>query len=560
MHSKYEHKMKKKNEYLASALEKLHSKNEDFIMIGLTGRTGSGCTTAASILSSNKDSIEHSLFNGEVAESNPQRKERILNRFYEKNWQPFTHLRVSSVLTLMLLDVTNIEPVKLFLKRQESIRTADLEFLLTSHSVLISNKTTMSKNEFYIKYLSELTENIREKLEEASFVKLYQLLGKNARRSGNVTDDTMRNGAFFSIAQKINEISDHLHAENKNAGKSTYIAVDAIRSPLEASFFQERYSSFYLLAISCTEDIRKARLSAKGLSQESIEQIDKNEYSSLDLDNEHSFTDQDIQGCLQRADIYIDSSNDENEKTDKPLANQLIKFVCLAQKPGLITPSPAERCMQVAYTSKLNSGCLSRQVGAVVTNSNYSIKAVGWNDAPYGQVPCNLRSVEEAKAKKDNIAYSPFELKDNEFQERIEIKVANFKAIEGKGYNHSYCFKSEYNAIKDDRNQVHTRSLHAEENAFLQVSKDGGSGVNGGFLFTTASPCELCAKKAYQLGMTKVFYIDPYPGISMEHILTSGVKEQRPEMVLFNGAIGRAFHNLYTPIAPYKDELSALIP
>lgn len=551
--------MKKKNEYLASALEKLHSKNEDFIVIGLTGRTGSGCSTAASILSSEKDSIEHSLFNEEVAKNNPQRKEKILNRFYEKNWQPFTHLRVSSVLTLMLLDVTDIEPVKNFLKRQESIRNADLNFLLTSHSNLINNKSKMSKNDFYIKYLSKLTEKIRGKLEEASFVKLYQLLGKNARRSGNVTDDTMCNGAFFSIAQKIKEILDHLHTENKNARKSTYIAVDAIRSPLEASFFQERYSSFYLLAISCTEDIRKARLSAKGLSQESIEQIDKNEYSSLDLDNEHSFTDQDIQGCLQRADIYIDSSNDKKEHSEKSLANQLIKFVCLAQKPGLITPSPAERCMQVAYTSKLNSGCLSRQVGAVVTNSNYSIKAVGWNDAPYGQVPCNLRSVEEAKTKKDNVAYSPFELKDSEFQEHIEIKAGHFEAIENKGYNHSYCFKSEYNAIKGERNQVHTRSLHAEENAFLQISKDGGSGVNGGFLFTTASPCELCAKKAYQLGMKKVFYIDPYPGISMEHILTSGIKEQQPEMVLFNGAIGRAFHNLYTPIAPYKDELSALI-
>ncbi|TOQ33917.1 deoxycytidylate deaminase, partial [Vibrio parahaemolyticus] len=135
-----------------------------------------------------------------------------------------------------------------------------------------------------------------------------------------------------------------------------------------------------------------------------------------------------------------------------------------------------------------------------------------------------------------------------------------FKAIADKGYNHSYCFKSEYNAIKRDKNQVHTRSLHAEENAFLQISKDGGSGVNRGFLFTTASPCELCAKKAYQLGMTKIFYIDPYPGISMDHILRSGAEKQRPEMVLFNGAIGRAFHNLYTPIAPYKDELSALIP
>lgn len=551
--------MTNKNEYLASALEKLHSKNEDFILIGLTGRTGSGCTTAANILSSEKSSIEHSLFNGEIAENNIQRKEKILRKYFDKNWQPFIHLRVSSVLTLMLLDVQDWSDVEGFLIRQESIRKDDLIFLCKIHSELKSNEANMTKNEFYIVYLSKLTEEIREKLEEASFVKLYQLLGRNARRSGSVTKNTMTEGAFFSIAQKINEISVQLHTENKAQHKSTYLTIDAIRSPLEASYFQERYASFYLLAISCKENVRKERLNKKGLSEESIEQIDQNEYASLDFGKERSFTDQDIQGCLQRADIYIDSSFDKDESKDKTLANQIIKFICLAQKPGLITPTPAERCMQIAYTSKLNSGSLSRQVGAVVTNNNYSIKAVGWNDAPYGQVPCNLRSVEEAGAKKDKIAYSPFELNDKEFQNSIRIKITQYEKISNKGYNHSYCFKSEYNAIKKDKNQVHTRSLHAEENAFLQVSKDGGSGVLGGFLFTTASPCELCAKKAYQLGMTKIFYIDPYPGISMEHILASGAEKQRPEMILFNGAIGRAFHNLYTPIAPYKDELSALV-
>ncbi len=552
--------MKKKNEYLASALEKLHSKNEDFIMIGLTGRTGSGCTTAATMLSSEKSDINHSLFSGDVAKTNVERKERILKNFFEKNWQPFTHLRVSSVLTLMLLDVDDINPVKDFLKEQECIRQADLDFLIVKHCELLESKLNSSKNDFYINWLSNLTSEIRGKLEEASFVKLYQLLGRNARRSGDVTKSTMKQGAFFSIAHKIKEITEELREEDKSNEKSTYIAVDAIRNPLEASYFQERFTSFYLLAISCTEDKRKQRLSKKGLSEESITNIDKNEYSSLDIGDEHSFTDQDIQGCLQRADIYIDSSYDEKSNNKKPLVNQLIKFVCLAQKPGLITPSPEERCMQVAYTSKLNSGCLSRQVGAVVTNKNYSIKAVGWNDTPYGQVPCNLRSVEELMTQKDEIGYSSFELSDIIFRNRIEEKMEAFKSIKSKGYNHSYCFKSEYNAIKKDKNQVHTRSLHAEENAFLQVSKDGGSGVNGGFLFTTASPCELCAKKAYQLGMTKVFYIDPYPGISMDHILSTGVEKYRPEMILFNGAIGRAFHNLYTPIAPYKDELAALIP
>jgi len=39
-----------------------------------------------------------------------------------------------------------------------------------------------------------------------------------------------------------------------------------------------------------------------------------------------------------------------------------------------------------------------------------------------------------------------------------------------------------------NKKQVHTRSLQAEENAFLQISKYGGRGIEGGRLFPTASP------------------------------------------------------------------------
>lgn len=72
-------------------------------------------------------------------------------------------------------------------------------------------------------------------------------------------------------------------------------------------------------------------------------------------------------------------------------------------------------------------------------------------------------------------------------------------------------------------------------------------------MFTTASPCELCAKKAYQLGISKIVFIDPYPGIASSHILSSG--ENSPELSLFRGAVGSAFHKLYQPFMPFKDEL-----
>lgn len=153
--------------------------------------------------------------------------------------------------------------------------------------------------------------------------------------------------------------------------------------------------------------------------------------------------------------------------------------------------------------------------------------------------------------------YSEYEKTNNEF--RVVLKQS-FSGVSDKpelnGRNLPFCFKDIQNEVDGEKNQVHTRSLHAEENAFLQLAKFGGQPIKGGLLFTTASPCELCAKKAYQLGISKVFYIDPYPGIANDHIINCG--SLVPKMNLFSGAIGQAYHRLYQPIMPFKNELKLL--
>lgn len=100
---------------------------------------------------------------------------------------------------------------------------------------------------------------------------------------------------------------------------------------------------------------------------------------------------------------------------------------------------------------------------------------------------------------------------------------------------------------------MYTRSLHAEENAMLQMVKFGGESLRNGIIYVTASPCELCSKKLYQIGVRKIVYIDPYPGISKEHIIGCGYK--RPELKPFQGAYGCAYYKLFQPFMPYKDEL-----
>lgn len=59
--------------------------------------------------------------------------------------------------------------------------------------------------------------------------------------------------------------------------------IDSIKNAFEATYLRQRYSSFYLFAISADENIRRNRLmnsEKKSLTMEQIRFIDWNEYSS----------------------------------------------------------------------------------------------------------------------------------------------------------------------------------------------------------------------------------------------------------------------------------------
>ena len=52
--------------------------------------------------------------------------------------------------------------------------------------------------------------------------------------------------------------------------------------------------------------------------------------------------------------------------------------------------------------------------------------------------------------------------------------------------------------------------LHAESNAILKASKNGGQGLEGATIYTTYSPCPECAKLIKQAGISRVVYRHNY--------------------------------------------------
>lgn len=558
-----------------SGLDTIYKERKKFIILGLTGRTGSGCTTLSKLLTKNNfcnfnaQRPKSSLF-----ENDEERKYKIVYDYLKEQWVTFHHIKMSDIVSTFLLDLTLDEFDEIYktvLEGHVTKNKPELDIKLRGlyeryHAMRIDSKTHAENNQsnlhneeiynFYFNELPEFSRLIRiflNKIEPGSYTRFYQLVGNNIRKSGCANIDVYDSDKVYMLAQRANLLIKILRHRSKDTGENVCVVLDAIRNPYEAFFFRERYSAFYLISVSTESNVRTNRLlNQSGISQEEVSDIDSRE-NPKSLKGEDRFWSLDIQRCIETADIHLYNPDDHSKF--KLLKTQLVKYLSLIMHPGIITPSQDERCMHIAYNAKFSSGCISRQVGAVVTDTEFSIKAVGWNNVAQGQTPCNLRRVEDLLSNEDEPAFSHFEKTDSKFIERVK-SVYDFKPenqIKFNGKPVSFCFKDIKNSIDDEKNQVHTRALHAEENAFLQISKYGGMPVKGGRLYSTASPCELCSKKAYQLKIDTIIYIDPYPGISNDHILNCG--KNIPNLKLFSGAIGRAYQQLFESIIPYKDEM-----
>ncbi len=611
-------------------LNELYKLRRNFSIIGLTGRTGSGCSKIAELLSSDFNTLKKGI--RELSEINDviaKRKHRICFDYlsFGNNWQPFEIIKYKDILLFFLIsyykqDYKALKKILLKFYRENknenntevvNIVSKDLNHLMSNSSLVlqievyngdfsgVKTKNDLEKlhDEFFGNDFKNLSSKIFTILEKHGYFRrsyLLHHLSCNIRQSGNPLnpEETHDINYIYTLAQLTNRLIKSRKQHNDQKSAPTKIVIDSLRNSLEIMFFKERYSGFYMLATKDGNNRLKSRLedrvNTKKLKEDittlidNIIDLDSTEYKTSD----HSkgvFSSPDVYNCIQKSDIHIinhrlDDINDSDK--NEPFftrEEQLLKFISLIQQPGIVTPSSSERCMQVAFNAKLNSGCVSRQVGAVVSDAFYSIKAVGWNDVPSGQTPCNLRTADDYRTNNlDENHYSKFERGEGLDKVDIDFKYKNKepKSFPGaiseyfkdsdtsrgnkdlNGKNCSFCFKTIHNHFEGEKNQVHTKSLHAEENAMLQISKYGGQGLKNGILFTTASPCELCSKKATQLGVNKVYYIDPYPGISEPQILSYN-RNKKLKLIQFNGVIGKSYTKLYEPFMAYKDEVTIML-
>lgn len=146
-------------------------------IIGLTGRTGSGCSTVAYLLRSQMRDIHNSLFAGTDPSTSEQRKEQIIRRHFEKKWVPFRQIQVRSIITTFLCDLTETQLEQGFgtvLPANEHV--SDCRSLLAQLRVRYDQAKTAALADrvlFYDSILPEETQKLRELLKESNFARLY---------------------------------------------------------------------------------------------------------------------------------------------------------------------------------------------------------------------------------------------------------------------------------------------------------------------------------------------------------------------------------------------------
>lgn len=70
-------------------MRKVFEEKEKFVLIGLTGRTGSGCTTIAKFLDNKFSELNLPISKDHSFNNNSERKYNVVYSYMSKNWNRF---------------------------------------------------------------------------------------------------------------------------------------------------------------------------------------------------------------------------------------------------------------------------------------------------------------------------------------------------------------------------------------------------------------------------------------------------------------------------------------
>ncbi|MFM2292437.1 MAG: hypothetical protein RIS29_2250, partial [Bacteroidota bacterium] len=352
------------------------------------------------------------------------------------------------------------------------------------------------------------------------------------------------------------------HPEYYNSRRLCYI-IDSIKNMEEALLLRSIYEElFYLISVFSPYNERENNLRLKNLAQNEIEEI-----ISTDEYENNSFG-QNVRNTFAEGDFFIRVSNENKDKVNLKIE----RLLHLIFESDIITPTPDENAMYVAKSAAGNSACLSRQVGASITDNIGNVVSKGWNDVPkYGgnlyqegniqDDRCKFRGYCSNDKQKINIVESIVDsiVRDNELNIAFKNEDNSINMVMLKRFSD----KLRSSKIKDLIE--FSRSVHAEMHAIISGSQLSGSKMVGGKLFCTTYPCHNCARHIIVAGINEIYYIEPYIKSLCIELHNDAITEDENEdgkvkILMYDGVAPRKYLTFFSKRGERKDKNGKFVP
>ncbi len=358
----------------------------------------------------------------------------------------------------------------------------------------LTNKIVNLKPDNYKKYSEEVERIIR--------------LQDGGNQLRNLSSSYLAEHAIVEIVVRRGR-GEQLEVQDYTPVRTAYL-IDQIKHPDEVSMFRIVYRNlFHVIGVISVAEKRRSRLLAIDRTGIEISELMERDRRQEDDNGQH------LDKALKLADFFIST----DRGTTNSIQLQLRRFIGLLHGENGISPTHEEYGMYAAYSAGLRSACLSRQVGAAISDVSGKIVSTGCNDVP--KATGGLYSAEDGTNdrrcvhREEQICFNDRE----KFSHKADIRNA-LKGLKATNGNSSepliptarldevleVVFKASH--ITDITE--FSRAVHAEMDAIISLARSGTPGIVGADLFTTTFPCHSCARHIVAAGINKVYYIEPY--------------------------------------------------
>ncbi len=301
--------------------------------------------------------------------------------------------------------------------------------------------------------------------------------------------------------------------------KRAYI-LDSLRHPHEVALLRKVYQeAFCLLGVFCYEDERLSRLRDEKYVNASSSDIKRFMERDENAPETHG---QKVSDTFHLADYFVDNTlprfnmlgsvKEENREWDVP--DQLGRLIDILTHKRIIRPRSHEMGMFHAHGARMQSSCLSRQVGAALLDRNGTLIATGTNEVPRaggGEYGClhgsNLNGDPEPEHDFRCFVHNGFcsnTREQNAIIKELFESIAELKAITLDDDLTKRIRKTRIGQLIE-----FSRAVHAEMDALLSAARAGVK-TGGTRLYVTTFPCHNCARNIVSAGVEEVQYIEPY--------------------------------------------------